>query len=183
MCRSAWSPLAFWSSSASRKSLRMFSSLWPTNLLSTSGPLTILGSRVASILPICLAMSVLPVPGGPNSRMPLTCLMPSCCTSLSGKMREAKARRNSRLNSESRPPMPMSSNLKFLGRKLFFFSLTKVRYLLGGSLSISSSVISLSSSPREARTVTPSLLLCALLSPSRWGISRSLTVILSGVPM
>ncbi len=41
-------------------SLRMFSSEAPTYLLSTSGPLTTLGSRPFSILPICRAISVLP---------------------------------------------------------------------------------------------------------------------------
>jgi hypothetical protein len=51
-------------------SLRMFSSEAPTYLLSTSGPLTTLGSRPFSILPICRAISVLPAraraPAGVN---------------------------------------------------------------------------------------------------------------------
>mmetsp|Transcript_2610 Transcript_2610/g.9462 ORF Transcript_2610/g.9462 Transcript_2610/m.9462 type:complete len:235 (-) Transcript_2610:740-1444(-) len=72
MCRSESSPCADWSSSASLKRLRMFSSLAPTYLLSTSGPFTTLGSRPFSILPICRAMSVLPVPGGPYRSIPLT---------------------------------------------------------------------------------------------------------------
>ena len=43
-------------------------------------------------LPICLAMRVLPVPGGPNSRIPFTCLQPSCSIISGGNTREAKAR-------------------------------------------------------------------------------------------
>mmetsp|Transcript_9598 Transcript_9598/g.19890 ORF Transcript_9598/g.19890 Transcript_9598/m.19890 type:complete len:263 (-) Transcript_9598:499-1287(-) len=80
MWRSLLSPFARWSSSASLNRLRMFSSDWPTYLLSTSGPFTTLGSRALSSLPIWRAISVLPVPGGPNSSMPLTCLIPSFST-------------------------------------------------------------------------------------------------------
>ena len=43
-------------------------------------------------LPICLAMRVLPVPGGPNSRIPFTCLQPSCSIISGGNTRDAKAR-------------------------------------------------------------------------------------------
>ncbi|KAH3672298.1 hypothetical protein WICMUC_004393 [Wickerhamomyces mucosus] len=46
----------------------MFSSEEPTYLLKISGPLTILGSFALSIVPILLAIKVLPVPGGPNNR-------------------------------------------------------------------------------------------------------------------
>lgn len=49
----------------------MFSSDCPTNLLRISGPLTTLGSRALSILPICRAINVLPVPGGPYRRIPV----------------------------------------------------------------------------------------------------------------
>mmetsp|Transcript_7622 Transcript_7622/g.23203 ORF Transcript_7622/g.23203 Transcript_7622/m.23203 type:complete len:246 (-) Transcript_7622:771-1508(-) len=73
MCRSDSSPFCCWSASASLNRLRMFSSAWPTYLERISGPLTTLGSLPLSILPICRAMSVLPVPGGPCSSMPLTC--------------------------------------------------------------------------------------------------------------
>ena len=59
------SPRSAISASASAKSARTFSSDWPTYLESTSGPLTIFGSLPLSILPICRAISVLPVPGGP----------------------------------------------------------------------------------------------------------------------
>ena len=65
MCRLESSPRSAISASASAKSARTFSSDWPTYLESTSGPLTIFGSLPLSILPICLAISVLPVPGGP----------------------------------------------------------------------------------------------------------------------
>ena len=40
----------------------IFASDSPTYLLRISGPLTIFGSRALSILPICLAINVLPVP-------------------------------------------------------------------------------------------------------------------------
>jgi hypothetical protein len=39
-------------------------------LFNISGPLTTLGSRALSIFPICLAIKVFPVPGGPKSRIP-----------------------------------------------------------------------------------------------------------------
>lgn len=64
------------SSSASAKSLRMLASDSPTYLLRISGPLTTLGSLAFNILPICRAKRVLPQPGGPYNRMPLTCLQP-----------------------------------------------------------------------------------------------------------
>mmetsp|Transcript_27891 Transcript_27891/g.75160 ORF Transcript_27891/g.75160 Transcript_27891/m.75160 type:complete len:367 (-) Transcript_27891:152-1252(-) len=112
MWRSDSSPRSACSFSASAKSLRMFSSDCPTNLESTSGPLTTFGSLPLSILPICRAMSVLPVPGGPKRSMPRTCVMPSCLSTEGGKMREAKARRNMSENSASRPPMPICSKLK-----------------------------------------------------------------------
>lgn len=64
------------SSSASAKSLRMLASDSPTYLLRISGPLTTLGSLAFNILPICRAKRVLPQPGGPYNRIPLTCLQP-----------------------------------------------------------------------------------------------------------
>ena len=112
MCSSESSPRSAYSASASAKRLRMFSSLCPTNLERTSGPLTIFGSFPLSILPICRAMSVLPVPGGPYSSMPLTWFTPSFLTTDCGNMREANARRKMSENSLSRPPMPMSANEK-----------------------------------------------------------------------
>lgn len=39
----------------------------------------------------CLAINVLPVPGGPYSNMPLTCLMPNFYTSECGRRLDAKA--------------------------------------------------------------------------------------------
>lgn len=67
----------FCSSSASANSFLILASDSPTYLLRISGPLTIFGSLAFSILPICLAISVLPQPGGPKSRMPFTCLQPT----------------------------------------------------------------------------------------------------------
>mmetsp|Transcript_26424 Transcript_26424/g.105748 ORF Transcript_26424/g.105748 Transcript_26424/m.105748 type:complete len:226 (-) Transcript_26424:774-1451(-) len=78
MCSIDASPCCFCSCSASANSSRIFSSDAPTYLSRISGPLTILGSRALSTLPICRAMSVLPQPGGPWSSMPRTWLMPIC---------------------------------------------------------------------------------------------------------
>lgn len=56
--------------SASANSFRMFSSEAPTYLFKISGPFTIFGSLAFNIFPICLAMRVFPVPGGPCNRIP-----------------------------------------------------------------------------------------------------------------
>ena len=127
-------PTRFSSSSASANNLRILASDSPTYLSKICGPLTILGSRAFNILPICLyvhklnkeqikiigflmeqrlarfihlAIRVLPVPGGPNNKIPRTCFMSSCCMISGGKTREANARLNMVLNSLSRPPMPI----------------------------------------------------------------------------
>mmetsp|Transcript_27363 Transcript_27363/g.84817 ORF Transcript_27363/g.84817 Transcript_27363/m.84817 type:complete len:261 (-) Transcript_27363:177-959(-) len=113
-CSEERSPLAACSASAAAKSFRTFSSAWPTYLLKISGPLTIVGSRQLRISPIFRAMSVFPVPGGPKSSMPFTWWMPSFFTTDCGKMRDAKARRNTCPNSARRPPMPSFSRLKSL---------------------------------------------------------------------
>lgn len=47
-----------------------------------------------------------PVPGGPYSRRPRTCLTPSRRATSGGRSREARARRRSVLTWRSRPPMP-----------------------------------------------------------------------------
>mmetsp|Transcript_107685 Transcript_107685/g.303345 ORF Transcript_107685/g.303345 Transcript_107685/m.303345 type:complete len:515 (-) Transcript_107685:165-1709(-) len=106
------SPNCFCSFSASAKSLRMFSSLWPTYLFSTSGPLMILGSADFKNFANCLAINVLPVPGGPYKSIPRTWLIPSCRIKCCGKTRAAKARRKMSPNSLDKPPMPNSSKLK-----------------------------------------------------------------------
>lgn len=80
----------FCSSSASANSLRMLASDSPTYLLRISGPLTTFGSRALSILPICLAISVLPQPGGPNSRIPFTCLHPGATKCPRNRKRETQ---------------------------------------------------------------------------------------------
>ena len=66
------SPAAAHSASAGAKSSRTFFSASPTNLSMISGPLTICGSRAPSDLANSRASSVLPQPGGPDSRMPRT---------------------------------------------------------------------------------------------------------------
>jgi hypothetical protein len=54
-----------------------------------------------------------------RSSGPLTCWMPSFSTRAGGKILEANALRKMALNSESSPPIPMSSNLKFGWRMAF----------------------------------------------------------------
>mmetsp|Transcript_21627 Transcript_21627/g.69636 ORF Transcript_21627/g.69636 Transcript_21627/m.69636 type:complete len:289 (-) Transcript_21627:486-1352(-) len=111
MCSSLASPFSACSFSASTNSSRIFSSEPPTYLSRMEGPFTILGSLALSALPSCLAMSVFPQPGGPNSSMPRTCGMPIFRTTSAGNTREAKARRKMSPNSLSRPPMPSSWKL------------------------------------------------------------------------
>mmetsp|Transcript_3312 Transcript_3312/g.4576 ORF Transcript_3312/g.4576 Transcript_3312/m.4576 type:complete len:245 (+) Transcript_3312:1147-1881(+) len=113
MCSMLASPCSRCSFSASANSARIFSSDPPTYLSSTSGPLMIFGSLAFSTFPICLAMRVLPQPGGPYSRIPRMWLMPSCFT-IPGKILDAKAVRNIFLNCSSKPPMPSCSKLKSL---------------------------------------------------------------------
>mmetsp|Transcript_54632 Transcript_54632/g.97123 ORF Transcript_54632/g.97123 Transcript_54632/m.97123 type:complete len:236 (+) Transcript_54632:1123-1830(+) len=111
-CSSLSSPFSACSASASLNRLRMFSSVWPTYLLSTSGPLMILGSLQFSIFPIWRAISVLPVPGGPYSRIPFTWEIPSFSMTAGGKMRDPKARRKTLPNSVFSPPMPRFSKFQ-----------------------------------------------------------------------
>ena len=68
-----------------------------------------LGSFVFNILPIWRAIRVFPVPGGPYSRIPLTCLMPNLRMVSGGYILEAKARRKVAASSWSRPPIPSFS--------------------------------------------------------------------------
>lgn len=97
----------FCSSSASANSLRMLASDSPTYLFRISGPFTTFGSRALSILPICLAISVLPQPGGPNSKMPFTCLQP-------GTQKEGRDDQRQRKEIEVRREQEKSTNLGWL---------------------------------------------------------------------
>uniref|UniRef100_A0A6B0UZ02 Uncharacterized protein n=1 Tax=Ixodes ricinus TaxID=34613 RepID=A0A6B0UZ02_IXORI len=106
-----WRPLLipslFSSSSASSNKRRMLASDSPTYLFRIWGPFTILGSLPLSIFPICRAIRVLPVPGGPYSKMPRTCFRLSCSMTSGGNTREANALLKMALNSLSSPPMPI----------------------------------------------------------------------------
>mmetsp|Transcript_974 Transcript_974/g.4388 ORF Transcript_974/g.4388 Transcript_974/m.4388 type:complete len:353 (-) Transcript_974:154-1212(-) len=155
MWRSLSSPRLFCSASASAKSARMFSSLCPTYLLITSGPLTILGSFPFSILPICRAIKVLPVPGGPCSSIPLTCLIPSRCTTLWGNTRDENARRKMSSNCVSSPPMPSFSNENsFALNRLLLTVVTFWLVILMALLCAASKIRPVSGimQPRELRT-------------------------------
>mmetsp|Transcript_21395 Transcript_21395/g.59518 ORF Transcript_21395/g.59518 Transcript_21395/m.59518 type:complete len:212 (-) Transcript_21395:41-676(-) len=57
-------------------------------------------------------MSVFPHPGGPNSSIPRTWLMPICLMMCDGQMRDPNARRKILLNSASKPPIPSFSKSK-----------------------------------------------------------------------
>lgn len=59
------------------------------------------------------------IAGRTTANAPLTCWMPSFSTNPGGKIRLANARRKMAENSVSRPPIPMSSNLKFGARMAF----------------------------------------------------------------
>ena len=65
------------------------------------------------MFPIWRAIRVLPVPGGPYSKIPLTCWIPIFSIRPGGKILEANALRKIAPNSVSSPPIPISSNLKF----------------------------------------------------------------------
>jgi len=73
----SWFLTLFCSSSASANSFLMLASDSPTYLFRISGPLTTFGSLAFSILPIWRAIRVLPQPGGPNNKIPFTCLQPA----------------------------------------------------------------------------------------------------------
>ena len=97
---------------ASPNSSLTFFSVSPTNLLNNSGPLTIFGSLELRHLASCLAINVLPVPGGPYSINPLTCYTPYNFYILVGSLQELKALLKISAISLPRPPIPISSNLK-----------------------------------------------------------------------
>lgn len=54
----------------------------------------------------CLAIKVLPVPGGPYNKIPLTCLIPNFYTKECGSLLEANALLNKLVNCLSKPPIP-----------------------------------------------------------------------------
>jgi hypothetical protein len=60
----------------------------------------------------------IPVPGGPYNKIPFTCIMPIFSMSPGEKRRDANAFLKMAWNSLSRPPIPISENLK-----LFYFML------------------------------------------------------------
>mmetsp|Transcript_28058 Transcript_28058/g.91719 ORF Transcript_28058/g.91719 Transcript_28058/m.91719 type:complete len:353 (-) Transcript_28058:12-1070(-) len=99
-------PSLRWSTSASAKMERAFSSLCPTKRLSISGPDTTFGGRSLRALLSCRATSVLPVPGGPWKRTPRTCLSPRFSASAASTVLEASTRRRSGDNVCSSPPTP-----------------------------------------------------------------------------
>ena len=112
MCNGLSSPNYMVSSLASLNNFLIFSSLSPTNLLIISGPFTILSSLALSTLANYLAINVFPVPGGPYSSTPLTCEIPYFFKKLGGNLLEANALLKILASSLSKPPIPISSNLK-----------------------------------------------------------------------
>jgi hypothetical protein len=104
---------------ASLNNSLIFFSASPTYLLITSGPLTILGSLHLNTFDSYFAIKVFPVPGGPYRITPFICLTPYFYRISFGNRREANALLKMLLSSLSKPPIPMSSNLKSLLKMLF----------------------------------------------------------------
>lgn len=86
----------------------------PTYLLKTSGPFTIFKfySLIFSALANCLAISVLPVPGGPYRRIPFTCFTPNFSTTSFENLLEANVLLKILNSSLSNPPIPIFSGVK-----------------------------------------------------------------------
>ncbi|XWV25281.1 hypothetical protein QJ856_gp0489 [Tupanvirus deep ocean] len=95
---------------ASKHSLTFFSDS-PTYLLSNSGPLIILIFTQPIREPICLAILVLPHPGGPYKIAPFVCLIFNFLYTFSGIMRVTKILLTNSVNSFSNPPTPTFSKL------------------------------------------------------------------------
>ena len=112
------SPIFYWSCRAGTNSFRMFSSDSPWNFEKISGPLTISRFLAFNAYANFLAIKVFPVPGGPYSKIPLTCLIPNFWTTEGGNLLEAKALLKMLKSSSSNPPIPISSILKS-GLKMF----------------------------------------------------------------
>mmetsp|Transcript_66031 Transcript_66031/g.149025 ORF Transcript_66031/g.149025 Transcript_66031/m.149025 type:complete len:264 (-) Transcript_66031:815-1606(-) len=103
-CKPDLAPDCFHSISAGLKSSRMRSSLVPTNLLSTSGPLTTRHEDASNAWASCRASRVFPQPGGPWRRRPRTGCTPSIRAVKGSKLRVASTRRPIVANSASNPP-------------------------------------------------------------------------------
>ncbi len=85
---------------------RIFYSDSPTNLLNIYGPFTIIISVLFMAYEIFLAIKVLPVPGGPYSNKPLTCLIPNFSNNEGGNFLELKTLLNIIYSYFFNPPMP-----------------------------------------------------------------------------
>ena len=112
MWRGLSSPCFSWSFSALSNSFLTFYSLCPTYLLKISGPFLMVTSFAFKHSPSSLAIRVLPVPGGPNKRMPFTCLMPNFSMIAGGNLLEAKALLKILCSYLSSPPTFRDSILK-----------------------------------------------------------------------
>jgi len=91
----------------------------PTYLSKISGPAIILGSLAINVFDICLAISVLPQPGGPYNSIPFICSIPNFSKTECGYILDVNTLLNIFLNSLSKPPMPNSSKLKFVLNRSF----------------------------------------------------------------
>lgn len=65
-----------------------------------------------SALASCLAIKVLPVPGGPNKRIPFTCFTPNFSTTSFENLLEAKVLLKILKSYPSNPPIPIFSGVK-----------------------------------------------------------------------
>lgn len=132
---------------ASANSFLTFSSASPTNLLKISGPFTILGGLAFNTLANYLAIKVLPVPGGPYNKRPLTCLIPYFSRNAYGNLLDENALLNILANSLSKPPTPnlskekSSLNILAVCVEAFFIFNWFTPYLILNSISVSSTNI------------------------------------------
>jgi len=100
----------------------MFYSDYPTYFPKIYGPSTFVNVLAFNDFASCLAIRVLPVPGGPYKRIPFTCFRPNFYIKEWGNLLEANALRNRLVNYLSKPPMPSASNVKLLANIFFCMS-------------------------------------------------------------
>lgn len=107
-----WSPFSFCSASASAKSSLIFYSEPPTYLSKISGPEIDFGFQQFKASEILLAINVFPVPGGPWSRIPFTCVWPYFFNTAGGYLLLLNAFLKMTSAYASRPPIPSFTKSK-----------------------------------------------------------------------
>ncbi len=100
----------------------MFYSDSPTNFPKIYGPSTLVKLFAFNDFASCLAIKVLPVPGGPNNKIPFTCFNPNFSIIEWGSLLDANALLNMSESCWLSPPMPNASNEKFFPKISFWIS-------------------------------------------------------------